>query len=185
MPIPEFIVELRRHVGHAPLWLIGCTAVVLREAASGDGQGCGGTGTDGPETAHHPASGTEVLLVRRADFDVWSPVTGIVEPGEDPHDTAVREVFEEARVSARVESLVWVHATELMTHANGDQARYLDHCFRLRHVAGEPQVGDDENLEARWWPLDALPPMPEHFAQRIAVAVAVADPARPLLGPQQ
>ena len=33
MPIPEFIVDLRRHVGHAPLWLPGCTAVVLREIA--------------------------------------------------------------------------------------------------------------------------------------------------------
>lgn len=167
MPIPEFIVELRRHVGHAPLWLIGCTAVVLRDA-SGD--------------ADDTASGTHILLVRRADFDVWSPVTGIVDPGEEPHDTAVREVFEETRVSARVESLVWVHASELMIHANGDQARYLDHCFRLRYVSGEPAVGDDENLEARWWPLDALPPMPEQFARRIAVALT--DPARPLLGPQ-
>ena len=30
MPIREFIVELRRHVGHAPLWLPGVTAVVIR-----------------------------------------------------------------------------------------------------------------------------------------------------------
>lgn len=159
MPIPEFIVELRRHVGHAPLWLIGCTAVVLRE-------------TD---------SGPQVLLVRRADVDVWSPVTGIVDPGENPHEAAAREVWEEARVTARVESLVWVHATDLMTHVNGDQARYLDHCFRLRYVEGEPEVGDDENLEARWWPLDALPDMPAHFAERIRVALD--DPTRTLLGP--
>ncbi|GAB96448.1 ADP-ribose pyrophosphatase YjhB (NUDIX family) [Kineosphaera limosa] len=181
MPIPEFIVELRHHIGHAPLWLIGCTAVVLRQAP------------EDPERPEHPghpggpgaadpgqAPGTQVLLVRRADFDIWSPVTGIVDPGEDPHDAAVREVFEETRVSARIESLVWVRATELMTHANGDQARYLDHCFRLRYIEGEPEVGDDENLEARWWPLDALPAMPEHFEQRIAAAVA--DPARPILG---
>lgn len=158
MPIPDFIVELRRHVGHAPLWLIGTTAVVFRDH-------------DG---------GPQVLLVRRADFDVWSPVTGIVDPGEEPHDTAVREVFEETRVSARIESLVWVHATGPMTHANGDQARYLDHCFRLRYVEGEPEVGDDENLEARWWPLDDLPPMPHHFEQRIELARQ--DPPRPVLG---
>jgi hypothetical protein len=31
VPIPEFIVELRRHIGHAPLWLSGITAVVFRD----------------------------------------------------------------------------------------------------------------------------------------------------------
>lgn len=168
MPIPEFIVELRRHVGTAPLWLIGTTAVVLRERP---GASRGGPGAATP---------LDVLLVRRADTGAWSPVTGIVDPGENPHEAAVREVWEEARVHVRVERLVWVCASGLMTHANGDQARYLDHCFRCRYVDGEPEVGDDENTAARWWPVDDLPPMPPVFAERIAVARS--DPARPLLG---
>ncbi len=158
MPIPEFIVELRRHVGHAPLWLIGCTAVVVREC--------------------EPVP--QVLLVRRSDTGVWSPVTGIVDPGEDPHVAAVREVWEEACVRAEIRSLVWVSAGDLVQHVNGDQARYLDHTFRCRYLDGVPLVGDDENLEAAWFAVDALPPMPRHLADR--VVAALADPPRPILG---
>lgn len=161
MPIPEFIVELRRHVGHAPLWLTGVTAVVLR------GEG----------------AAQEVLLVRRADTDEWSPVTGIVEPGQEVHEAAVREVHEEASVTAEVERLVWLSTTEMVTHVNGDQAQYVDHTFRLRWVSGEPAVGDDENHEARWWPTSALPPMRPHFGDRVAWALADEPGVRLGAGP--
>jgi 8-oxo-dGTP pyrophosphatase MutT (NUDIX family) len=72
MPIPEFIVELRRHIGHAPVWLPAVSAVVIRDQ--------------------------QVLLVQRSDNQAWTPVTGIVEPGENPADCAVREVFEETGI---------------------------------------------------------------------------------------
>lgn len=156
MPIPDFVVELRRHVGHAPLWLVGVTAVVLRETPGGE----------------------QALLVRRADTGVWSPVTGIVDPGEEPHASAVREVAEEACVTARVERLVWVSASGLMTHVNGDQARYLDHTFRCAWVSGEPEVGDDENLEARWFAVADLPHMPRVFAERVACVLTGARETR-------
>ena len=41
MSVPDFVLELRRHVGTAPLWLAGATAVIrdadraLYEAKSG------------------------------------------------------------------------------------------------------------------------------------------------------
>ena len=31
MPTPDFVLDLRRAIGHAPLWLMGTTAVVVRE----------------------------------------------------------------------------------------------------------------------------------------------------------
>lgn len=172
MPIPEFIVDLRRHVGHAPLWLIGCTAVVVRDRPPTiDRQ-------DAMDDGQDPVQ--EVLLVRRADTGVWSPVTGIVDPGEDPHVAAIREVWEEAAVRAEVTSLVWVSAGDLVSHVNGDQARYLDHTFRCRYLEGDPRLGDDENVEVGWFAVDELPDLPPMFAQRIAVALA--DPPRPILG---
>lgn len=159
MPVPEFILELRRHVGHAPLWLIGATAVVLR---------------DDP-------GGTVVLLVRRSDTGEWAPVSGIVDPGEDPHVGVLREVAEETTVQAEVERLVWVCAGELVQHRNGDQARYLDHTFRCRWVGGEPRIGDDECLEVRWFPVDGLPRMRQLYADRVRCALDNAPEAR--LGP--
>lgn len=145
MPIPDFIVRLRRTIGHDELWMPGVTAVVLR--------------------------GDEVLLVRRSDNGWWTPVTGIIEPGDDVDVTAVREVWEEARVRAVVERLVWVRAGKPTVHANGDRARYLDHTVRCRWIEGEPEVGDDENTETCFFPLDALPEMPPLHVERIRMAV--------------
>lgn len=145
MAVPEFIVDLRAHIGHAPLWLIGTTAVVVHE--------------------------DHVLLVQRADNGWWTPVTGIVDPGEEPADAASREVLEETGVTAEPVRLAWVHATGPVTHVNGDQARYLDHTFLMRWVAGRPYPADDESTAARWCPLDALPAMPAHLRARITVAL--------------
>ncbi len=159
MPIPPYVAALRRAIGHELLWLPGCTAVVLRE---GD-------------------AGPEVLLIRRTDNGAWTPVTGIVDPGEDPHVAAVREVLEEASVVAEVERLVWVSAGRPVRHVNGDLAQYLDHTFRCRWVSGEPRPGDDEASAAGWFPVDALPVMQEHFQQRIAEALRDGPEVR--LGP--
>jgi 8-oxo-dGTP pyrophosphatase MutT (NUDIX family) len=150
MPIPPYVSHLRTMVGRELLWMPGATAVVLRAARDG---------------------ADEVLLVKRSDNGAWTPVTGIVDPGEEPHRTAVREVLEEACVVAEVERLVWVSTSDVVTHSNGDLAQYLDHTFRCRWVSGEPRPGDDESTDTRWFPLDGLPPMSRLHRDRIAVAV--------------
>jgi ADP-ribose pyrophosphatase YjhB (NUDIX family) len=144
VPIPEFIVELRKHIGHAPLWLPGITAVVIRDQ--------------------------QVLLIRRADNHAWTPVTGIVEPGEDPADCAVREVLEESGIEVVARRLAWVHVTRLVVHANGDQAQYLDHVFRMDWRGGEPFPADDESLEARWFDLAEMPDISDDMHRRIEYA---------------
>ncbi|MBS9533664.1 NUDIX domain-containing protein [Mycobacterium sp. M1] len=152
MPVPAFIAALRTHVGHTPLWLIGTTAVVIRD--------------------------DHVLLVQRADNSWWTPVTGIVDPGEEPADAACREVTEETGVRAEPVRLAWVHTTPLITHVNGDQAQYLDHTFLMRWVAGEPYPADDESTAARGCALDALPEMPTHMHRRITAALGDEDTTR-------
>jgi ADP-ribose pyrophosphatase YjhB (NUDIX family) len=142
VPVPDFVRELRRHVGSAELWLPGVTAVVVRDS--------------------------EVLLMQRADTAEWSPVTGIVDPGEDPGVAARREVLEETGVVVRVDRLAWVQALPRTVHVNGDVASYLDHTFACSYVSGEAHVADDESLAVRWWPLDRLPGMREPLAERIS-----------------
>jgi ADP-ribose pyrophosphatase YjhB (NUDIX family) len=71
-----------------------------------------------------------VLLVRRADSGAWTPVTGIVDLGEEPAVAAEREVLEEADVVAHVEALSWVKVIDPVTYPNGDRSRYLDLVFR-------------------------------------------------------
>ena len=146
MPTPDFVLRLRERIGHDPLWLVGTTAVVV--------------------------DGDRLLLVKRADSGDWSPVAGIVEPGEHTADAAEREVLEEACVVARVERLASVSVTQEYEYPNGDRTRYTDHTYRLRYVSGEASVGDDESVDVGWFPIDALPPMPERYLGRIRRALA-------------
>lgn len=144
MPVPEFVIELRRHIGHAPLWLPGVTAVVIRDE--------------------------QVLLVKRADNGAWTAVTGIVDPGENPADCAVREALEEAGIRAIPRRLAWVHVTRPMVHVNGDHAQYLDHVFRMDWVAGSPFPADGENDAAQWFDIAAMPDMTVDMRRRIELA---------------
>jgi len=148
--MPEFVADLRRAVGHSPLWLSGSTAVVVRSRNETD----------------------EILLVKRSDDGAWSSVCGIIDPGEEPGDAAVRETLEEAGVVVEVERLVWMSVTDLVTYGNGDQTQYIDHTFRCRWVSGDPYPADGEASDVRWFDVQALPEMPRVHAERVQVALA-------------
>ncbi|MDO7882967.1 NUDIX hydrolase [Salinibacterium soli] len=145
MATPEFVLALREKIGTDWLWLTGVTAVVLR--------------------------GDEVLLVKRADNGQWTAVTGIVDPAEEPAIAAERETLEEAGVVVRAEAITWVHVLPPHVYENGDQSQFLDIAFRCSWVSGDPYPADGENTEARWFPLDALPPMSDDMSRRIRLAV--------------
>jgi 8-oxo-dGTP pyrophosphatase MutT (NUDIX family) len=145
--VPDFVLQLRERVGHELLWLPGASAVVI--------------------------DGERVLLVQRSDNGRWAPVSGIVDPGEHPEQTVVREVLEEAGVSCEVVALAWVNVTEPIRYPNGDVSQYLDLTYRCRWVTGDPYAADDESLDARWFPLAALPPMDERNEERVRRAVSV------------
>ncbi|GAA2686517.1 MULTISPECIES: NUDIX domain-containing protein [Actinosynnema] len=153
MATPDFILALREKIGTAPLWLTGVTAVVLR-------------GDD------------EVLMVQRADSGQWTPVTGIIDPGEEPADAAVREVLEESGIVAVAERLVKAHVLPPQQYDNGDQVQYLDLVFRLRWVSGDPHPADGENTQARWFRLDELPELRPTMIDRIAAARSDDERAR-------
>ena len=162
MPIPDFIVKTREKIGHDPMWLPAVTAVVLRES-----------------TDDSPWAVPEVLRVKRADNGTWTPVTGICDPGEDPHVTAVREVKEETGLDARVDALLAVGSTRPVVHANGDQATYMSICLRLS-VTDEsqvPAIGDDENSEVGWFSIAHMPV--ENPEWRLVIADAAAQRKHP------
>ena len=153
MPTPDFILDLRAKVGHQQLWLSGATAVVTREGESA----------------------LEVLLVRRSDNGEWTPVSGIVDPGEHPAATAVREVAEEAGVEAEVDHLAWVTVTDVSTYDNGDRTQYIDHVFRCSWRSGDPHPVDGEATEAAFFAADALPAMRADQAERVRIGLS-GDP---------
>ena len=152
-PVPDFVVAIREKIGYDhPLWLPAVTAVVHR--------------------------GDHVLLVRRSDNGAWTPVTGIVDPGEEPAVAAAREVTEETGVRVRVDRLASTDAHPEVVHANGDRAAYLDLTFACTWLEGEAHVADDESSDVRWWPVDGLPPMSDLMAARIEAALSGEREAR-------
>ena len=150
MAVPDFILTLRESIGTAPLWLSGVTAVVER--------------------------GDDLLMVRRSDTGEWTPVTGIIDPGEHPADAAVREVLEEADLHVAPVRLAALGVTEGIVYDNGDQASYLDHTFLMRWEGGEPSPADGENTDARWFPRGDLPPMTADMRARVDAALS-GDPS--------
>ena len=149
MATPDFVLELRRHLGTRPLSFVGVTAVILR--------------------------GDEVLLGRRSDNGALTPITGIVDPGEEPADAACREALEEAGVRIRADRLAWVHQIPRITYDNGDQADYLDLTFRCTWVSGEPYPADGEMSEVGWYDLDALPALQLSDDMRGRIKAALRD----------
>jgi 8-oxo-dGTP pyrophosphatase MutT (NUDIX family) len=151
MPIPDFVVALREKIGTAPLWLAGASAVVLE--------------------------GERILLIRRADTGAWTPITGIIDPGEEPAVTLVREAREEANVDIEVERLTSTWVTRPVRYENGDEARYLDLTFRCRYLGGDPRPVDGEASDVAWFPIDGMPPMGADMTARVRYALTNEGPA--------
>ena len=157
MATPDFVLELRRHVGHSMLWLSGCTAVVLR----------GRDGTAINWRSPIDPSSVEVLVVQRADNHAWTPVTGIIDPGEEPAQAACREILEETACQVRAMRLLSVEVVGPVTYENGDQTTYLDVAFACEWLSGDPFPADGENTQTMFVPGDQVPQMNDRFTRTI------------------
>lgn len=153
MATPDFVLEMRRYIGTRPLFLAGVTAVIVRDR--------------------------DVLLGRRSDNGALTPITGIVDPGEEPADAACREALEEAGVVVRADRLAWVHQIPRVTYDNGDQSDYLDLTFACTWISGDPYPADGEMTEVGWFPLADLEQLgvSEEMRARIAAARRDSDAA--------
>lgn len=100
--------------------------------------------------------GGRVLLGQRADTGKWSLPAGAIDPGEQPADAAVREVYEETGVRIAVERLAGVALREV-TYPHGDVCQYLTVWFRCRAIGGDAVVNDDGSLAVGWYSPKELP----------------------------
>jgi NAD+ diphosphatase len=102
--------------------------------------------------------GRELLLARSHRFvnGVYSALAGFVEPGETVEDCVRREVREEVGVEvdaiAYFASQSWSFPHSLMI------------AFTAEWAAGDIRLEDAEIADARWFALDALPPLPPNVS---------------------
>jgi 8-oxo-dGTP pyrophosphatase MutT (NUDIX family) len=101
-------------------------------------------------------SATEVAIVRVGPKGRWQLPKGIVDDGESPEGTAVREVREEAGVEAHVVAPIDViEYWYVGTDRSGTRVRFhkFVHLFLLEYESGDVANHDHEVEESRWVPV--------------------------------
>jgi 8-oxo-dGTP diphosphatase len=134
VPIPDHIVALRAKIGTDLIMMPTVTAIVFNE------QG-------------------EILLQQRRDNGKWNLPGGIIEPGEEPADAIIREVFEETGLHVIPERIAGVYggAANVGQFANGDQYAMINITFVCRITGGELDQANDESLALAFFQQHELP----------------------------
>lgn len=131
MPLSEYIASIRSRIGSDLLLLPGVTAVI-RE-------------------------GDRFMLARSRDSEMWSLIGGGVEPGEEPAESLMREVFEETGASVRVRRIVGAYGgpSMVVTYPNGDQVGYVTIAYDCELLTtARPDM--EEVTELGWFSLGAI-----------------------------
>ncbi|HLF28594.1 MAG TPA: NUDIX domain-containing protein [Anaerolineae bacterium] len=143
----EYVRWLRRYIGRAKTPLVYASMLIPDERGA-------------------------LLFQRRADFgDAWWGLPGgLLELGESITQTAIREAREETGLIVNPTRLVGLYTSPDfdVTYPNGDQVQQITACFACQQIGGQLRAQADEILELRYFPLDALPPLPSWYAAMVA-----------------
>jgi 8-oxo-dGTP pyrophosphatase MutT (NUDIX family) len=98
----------------------------------------------------------EVVIVSVGGQNRWQLPKGLVEKGENPEVTAVREAREEAGVSSELVQLIETIEYWYVGLDNGIKVRFHKrvHFYLLRYLSGDTKDHDWEVNEARWVPIE-------------------------------
>lgn len=147
----SYIMDLRKHIGHDPIIGIGATTMVFNDKK-------------------------EILLNLRSDTNTWGIPGGSMELYEDIKETAIRELREEAGITAENLELVDVLSGKdyYFEYPNGDKMCTVIILFKVLNYSGEIKVSDNESKELRFFSLNSLPQM-ESRAQAIIDKIKNGD----------
>lgn len=147
----SYIMDLRKHIGHDPIIGIGATTMVFNDKK-------------------------EILLNLRSDTNTWGIPGGSMELYEDIKETAIRELREEAGITAENLELVDVLSGKdyYFEYPNGDKMCTVIILFKVLNYSGEIKVSDNESKELRFFSLNNLPQM-ESRAQAIIDKIKNGD----------
>ena len=131
-----YIMNLRKHVGHEPLIGLGATTLVFNQ-------------------------NNEILLNLRTDTNTWGIPGGSMELYETIEETAIRELKEEAGITANNLELVSVLSGKdyYFEYPNGDKLCTVIVLFKVTNYVGKIKVSDGESKNLKFFSLDNLPNM--------------------------
>jgi len=97
----------------------------------------------------------EVVLVSVRGGKYWCLPKGIVDKGETPEVTALREVREESGLSGRIIDKLGEITYWYYIRGENAKCRKTVHFFLMEYQSGNTSQHDLEVDEAEWFPLDA------------------------------
>lgn len=130
----NYIMDLRKFVGHAPL--LQCAGSIIVENEKG-----------------------EVLLGKRTDNHQWAYAGGSIELDETVEECAKRELFEEMGLIAEEIEFFMVNSGP-ETHyiyPNGDEVYNVEITYICRKYHGEIKRQEEEMEELRFFSLEEIP----------------------------
>ena len=130
----DYIMDLRKLVGHIPLVICSAGAVVVNDC-------------------------NEVLLLHRSDNDLWGLPGGVMEPGETIEETARREVFEETGLKLGEIKLLGVYSGMDLhyIYPNEDEVFLVANVFLAREFTGQMAGDGMESKAVKFFNINNLP----------------------------
>ncbi|AKD03249.1 NUDIX hydrolase [Pontibacter korlensis] len=124
---------------------------------------------------HRGSSGVEVALISVGPQRRWQLPKGIVDPGETPEVTAVREVQEETGITTELLQKIDTIEYWYVGDKGKQRVRFhkLVHFFLLRYESGDIGKHDWEVNEARWVSLKQAFEMLSFKSERQVVEKAI------------
>jgi len=120
------------------------------------------------------ASGAEVALISVGPVKRWQLPKGLVDAGETPEVTAVREVREEAGIETELLQKIETIEYWYVGDKGKQRVRFhkFVHFYLLRYIAGRVSDHDREVNEARWVSIDQAMKMLAFRSERQALEKA-------------
>ena len=101
----------------------------------------------------------EILLQHRGDDHFWGLPGGIMELGERPYETAIREAFEETGYHIKITGYLGDYHNFDKSWPGGDKAHIICFVYKGVIVSGEMEIDGKETLDLKWFSHDCLPKM--------------------------
>ena len=130
----NYIMDLRKIVGHRPLLQVGASVIVVD-------------------------SDNRILLQLRSDNHCWGYAGGSVELDEVVEDAAKRELFEETGLIAEQLELFGVFSGNdtHYVYPNGDEVSNIDIVYICKQYSGELKCQDGEVDALKFFHIDEIP----------------------------
>ena len=142
--MPDYVRELRQHVGSRPLLLVAAGAIVKDTAGA-------------------------ILLQRNAETGQWGIPGGALELGETLEETAKRELSGETGLVAHELDLLDVYSGPewFLEYPNGDQAYVVGATFLVGRAEGDARPDGMECSELGYFATTALPTDMDAYNRRL------------------